>query len=92
MGNLLEASKVVEATLPEERWVVIESAATFEAPKLEERNSSDCSSPQSEQDLNLSYDSGYEEPEQNAALEQPTSELHSKVKSRGEGYSSAILF
>ena len=89
MGNSLETTKIVVTALAEERcgeeWVVIESAATFEAPKLEERDSSscsgDCSSPQSEQDLNVSFDSGYEEP-QNAASEQPTSKLQSKVKSR----------
>lgn len=78
MGNSLDAAKLVATARAEERcgeeWVVIETAATLEAPKLGERESSGCSSPQSDQDLlNLSFDSGYEEPEQNAALEQPAS-------------------
>ena len=89
MGNTLEATKLaVTASVDErcrEEWVVIESAASFDVPKLEARDSDSCSkdySPhQSEQDLNTSFDSGYEELDQNAALEQPTAELKSKVKS-----------
>ena len=98
MGNSLDAAKLVATARAEERcgeeWVVIETAATLEAPKLGERESSGCSSPQSDQDLlNLSFDSGYEEPEQNAALEQPASNpgLQSKVKSRGGGYYFILL-
>ena len=86
MGNTEATKLAVTASVDGrcgEEWVVIESAASFDVPKLEARDSdSQCSADDYSpyQSLSTSFDSGYVEVDLNAVLEQQAAELKTKVE------------